>query len=58
MWSTIQFTWSVFSTYVEVIPIFPKNTMINTSILHVCGGDPMTGIITVNIPEYSPRMWR
>ena len=28
------------------------------SILHVCGGDPLTGLITEVLPPYSPRMWR
>ena len=49
---------AVFSTYVEVIPIFLALTKRLCRILHVCGGDPSIKInISTNI-EYSPRMWR
>lgn len=33
-----------------------KNTAI--SILHVCGGDPYTGVTDKTKVKYSPRMWR
>ena len=48
----------VFSTYVEVILISGTETADFSSILHVCGGDPVQGVREVNIVEYSPRMWR
>ena len=49
---------SVFSTYVEVILKGLLGTLYPTSILHVCGGDPITDDILQAITGYSPRMWR
>ena len=49
---------SVFSTYVEVIPILTADINKNRSILHVCGGDPGTTIRKPMCFGYSPRMWR
>ena len=48
----------VFSTYVEVIlrRLFKGKTAI--CILHVCGGDPESSILTLCRSRYSPRMWR
>ena len=48
----------VFSTYVEVI-LFPHTLhSADLSILHVCGGDPISSSSYKNINMYSPRMWR
>ena len=58
MRSTVQLTWSVFSTCVEVI-LFPHTLhSADLSILHVCGGDPISSSSYKNINMYSPRMWR
>ena len=48
----------VFSTYVEVIPGFSAFLASSKSILHVCGGDPISLATTLPIIRYSPRMWR
>ena len=48
----------VFSTYVEVIPRRLYNNEFNSSILHVCGGDPNSCHVRQNGLKYSPRMWR
>ena len=48
----------VFSTYVEVIPIESFPMLKETSILHVCGGDPHSTLSYYNGLGYSPRMWR
>ena len=58
MWSAVQFTWSVFSTYVEVILRVAFYGFHQGSILHVCGGDPKLFILFGAISSYSPRMWR
>ena len=44
-WS--QYCW-VFSTYVEVIPVTPSAPLSISSILHVCGGDPMPLVMMPN----------
>ena len=49
---------SVFSTYVEVIPLFDVAQKYKIGILHVCGGDPTCPKDRGNFFEYSPRMWR
>ena len=49
---------SVFSTYVEVIPIIKKLAQPALGILHVCGGDPLAHRLQVVDWLYSPRMWR
>ena len=49
---------SVFSTYVEVIPMADLMNDIYKGILHVCGGDPIIPFKGVNVVWYSPRMWR
>ena len=49
---------AVFSTYVEVILCNIDLKGKQTSILHVCGGDP-TDVVKCCFPTlYSPRMWR
>ena len=48
----------VFSTYVEVILRAMDSISIPTGILHVCGGDPNSGVVGYTGIEYSPRMWR
>ena len=48
----------VFSTYVEVIPIYDAKVAVLKSILHVCGGDPMKKERLITSEVYSPRMWR
>ena len=49
---------NVFSTYVEVILNHWWNLCHWSSILHVCGGDPLFArLATLPVP-YSPRMWR
>ena len=50
--------WSVFSTYVEVIPLQMYPLCNALGILHVCGGDPMFNGQGNNAIQYSPRMWR
>ena len=49
---------SVFSTYVEVILSRAKENDDKMCILHVCGGDPRSNVLTLVIIWYSPRMWR
>ena len=48
----------VFSTYVEVILTYIDGSYFRTSILHVCGGDPIICIRENQQYLYSPRMWR
>ena len=50
--------WSVFSTYVEVIPSNGLKCINWASILHVCGGDPTSPLPLKYMCPYSPRMWR
>ena len=49
---------SVFSTCVEVIPNPAFIKFANLSILHVCGGDPISEKQLKALEEYSPRVWR
>ena len=49
---------SVFSTYVEVIPNSQGCSCTDQSILHVCGGDPISLDFSSSKITYSPRMWR
>ena len=35
-----------------------QTSLENISILHVCGGDPISSSSYKNINMYSPRMWR
>ena len=49
---------SVFSTYVEVIPLFDVAQKYKIGILHVCGGDPVQMRSLQLHFVYSPRMWR
>ena len=53
-----QGSFSVFSTYVEVILEETKKLVSLMSILHVCGGDPKSVANMQNGQGYSPRMWR
>ena len=53
-----QQSFSVFSTYVEVILYLKWSDQHATSFLHVCGGDPDAIYIVPNKKEFSPRMWR
>ena len=48
----------VFSTCVEVIPITKHSEAVTPSILHVCGGDPVSTYLAFSWFKYSPRMWR
>ena len=61
-WSLLSLNWlssySVFSTYVEVIPTLPPELVLVVSILHVCGGDPSIPTSWPSKSGYSPRMWR
>ena len=56
LWHMMQPT--VFSTYVEVIPIILMINRNQISILHVCGGDPASIPANSTKAKYSPRMWR
>ena len=51
-------SFSVFSTYVEVILTLLKPDQGHRCILHVCGGDPSGKLVPVLPHWYSPRMWR
>ena len=51
-------SFSVFSTYVEVILIILLKKLQTISILHVCGGDPDLEPLHIAHQLYSPRMWR
>ena len=51
-------TWTVFSTYVEVILSSSGTSLCSCCILHVCGGDPCFKPFKPAIWWYSPRMWR
>ena len=61
-WSLSIVMWSkrleVFSTCVEVIPITKHSEAVTPSILHVCGGDPVSTYLAFSWFKYSPRMWR
>ena len=35
-----------------------QTSLENISILHVCGGDPITDVCKIIVPWYSPRVWR
>ena len=48
----------VFSTYVEMILKMTTYSLIYTSILHVCGDDPIASRRHLKRTRYSPRMWR
>ena len=48
----------VFSTYVEVILRCLNDLQLESCILHVCGGDPVTRSHPYVRFWYSPRMWR
>ena len=53
-----QQSFSVFSTYVEVILIVTLSDGETLCFLHVCGGDPkLTGGLDY-VWKFSPRMWR
>ena len=49
---------TVFSTYVEVIPMTAEQLTNYLCILHVCGGDPILEYGWNVSTQYSPRMWR
>ena len=51
-------SFSVFSTYVEVIPHGSYMEVSQSGILHVCGGHPPAFAVLAFDYEYSPRMWR
>ena len=53
-----QGSFTVFSTYVEVIPYIGNRSSPFYSVLHVCGGDPMSGVVSAVASGCSPRMWR
>ena len=48
----------VFSTYVEVILYLMISSLLLSSFLHVCGGDPIQNVPVSKEVEFSPRMWR
>ena len=53
------FSWIwVFSTCVEVILWLLTVVKLLLSILHVCGGDPITRMAHLSNAGYSPRVWR
>ena len=56
--ASYQGSFSVFSTYVEVIPELQRLLSNSSSILHVCGGDPNPSSWWTVDNVYSPRMWR
>ena len=49
---------TVFSTYVEVIPVDDAEFQAWASFLHVCGGDPEEELNVIWDAQFSPRMWR
>ena len=51
-------SFSVFSTYVEVILVRYDEGVLVGRILHVCGGDPYADHANADPYVYSPRMWR
>ena len=53
-----QQSFSVFSTYVEVILLDDLVNKGYLGFLHVCGGDPMRMILSPKQLMFSPRMWR
>ena len=48
----------VFSTYVEMILFLLPIKLWNTSVLHVCGDDPISSAVRKVVNACSPRMWR
>ena len=61
-WSYMQTAYhvqnNVFSTHVEVIPIFQTIQKQIRCILHTCGGDPLAACPLIQLTRYSPHMWR
>ena len=53
-----QQSFSVFSTYVEVIPMRQTAPFKDLGFLHVCGGDPHRDWAFWLRDMFSPRMWR
>ena len=53
-----QQSFSVFSTYVEVILIASTCQRLDLGFLHVCGGDPTPSLHIKVVQKFSPRMWR
>ena len=53
-----QGSFSVFSTYVEVILLDTTGRSAGFGVLHVCGGDPNKQGNNKNKLQCSPRMWR
>ena len=53
-----QGSFTVFSTYVEVILLFERSSQSVAGVLHVCGGDPMCLALPKARIKCSPRMWR
>ena len=53
-----QGSFTVFSTYVEVILQSYRRIPFAVSVLHVCGGDPRVVWSSVLRCRCSPRMWR
>ena len=53
-----QQSFSVFSTYVEVIPMLDLTGAQKKGFLHVCGGDPDNSQLPIMRMKFSPRMWR
>ena len=55
---SVRWQRKVFSTYVEVIPMWQSKNHLDHCILHVCGGDPLHYYTKHGGKRYSPRMWR
>ena len=53
-----QGSFSVFSTYVEMIPKAANPIVARISVLHVCGDDPKQKSNKASADKCSPRMWR
>ena len=53
-----QGSFTVFSTYVEVILNDEMEKANDKGVLHVCGGDPISEKQLKALEECSPRMWR
>ena len=53
-----QGSFTVFSTYVEVILKHGGILDYVARVIHVCGGDPTTDVVAKSSDLCSPRMWR
>ena len=53
-----QGSFTVFSTYVEVIPQNAGYKVDPNGVLHICGGDPDDKDNHTEVAQCSPHMWR